>query len=71
MKPLWLVIITLLAGCASDCGGDWKLVGQRDGRMNTGSQAEHYAARCASVDRAVYEEGYALGFSERPRISAF
>ena len=71
MKGVCVVILTVLAGCASDCGGDWRAIGQRDGRMNFGSQAESYAARCESVDRAAYEEGYGLGFSERPRISAF
>ena len=71
MRRALLVILALLAGCASDCGGDWKMTGQRDGRMNTGSQADAYAARCGSVDRAAYEEGYSLGFSQRPRISAF
>lgn len=71
MRPAFLVILALLAGCASDCGGDWRAIGRRDGRMNFGSQAESYAARCGSVDRAAYDEGYGIGFSERPRISAF
>ena len=47
-----------LTGCAgsgsSDCGPDWRSVGQRDGRMNAGSQAANYAARCvAAADGAV------------------
>jgi hypothetical protein len=74
MRTPLLVTVTFLAGCAStaDCGPDWRSIGQRDGRMNAGSQAQGYAARCPGpVDRAAYEEGYSLGFSERPRISAF
>jgi len=66
--------VLVLAGCAgggagsSDCGPDWFLVGERDGRVNTGSQIEHYAARCGvPVDRGRYEEGYREGFSQRPR----
>ena len=60
-----------LASCAgsggSDCGPDWRSVGQRDGRINAGSQAERYAARCATpVDSAAYEEGYRAGFAQRP-----
>jgi hypothetical protein len=50
-----------------DCGPDWHAIGQRDGRMNAGLQAESYAARCAvQVDTARYLEGYRAGFAERP-----
>jgi hypothetical protein len=45
----WAVLsAALLAGCAgaSDCGPDWFQVGSRDGRINAGSQAQRYAARC-------------------------
>lgn len=68
MRRGWVVVVTLLAGCAGvDCGPDWRAVGQRDGRINAGSQAERYAARCgAPVDRAAYEQGYAEGFAQRP-----
>lgn len=35
--------------------------------MNAGSQAQSYAARCATpVDRAAYEQGYGEGFAQRP-----
>ncbi len=73
MKRLAMLAVALLAGCAggagsSDCGPDWFQVGERDGRMNTGSQIEHYAARCGvPADRGRYEEGYREGFSQRPR----
>jgi hypothetical protein len=63
----------LLCGCASqsDCGPDWRAVGQRDGRMNYGHQVERYAERCGTpVDRAAYEEGYREGFADRPRPAA-
>jgi hypothetical protein len=69
MKRLSILAVSLLTGCAStaDCGPDWFATGQRDGRINAGSQAERYAARCGgSVDRARYQEGYAEGFSHRP-----
>ncbi len=53
-----------LAGCAGIRGSD---CGQRDGRMNAGSQAANYAARCGTpVDGAAYEEGYRAGFAQRP-----
>lgn len=74
MRRALVVTITVLGGCASaaDCGPDWRSIGQRDGRMNAGSQAERYAARCPGpVDRPAYEEGYSLGLSQRPNISAF
>jgi hypothetical protein len=65
-----LMCVGGLAGCATaaDCGPDWFAVGERDGRINAGSQVERYAARCGvPVDRARYEEGYQRGFAERPR----
>lgn len=67
---LAVVQILLLAGCAgigaADCGPDWYSIGQRDGRINAGSQAERYAARCsAPVDRARYDEGYREGLAQR------
>ena len=64
-----LVLTGLLAGCASgvDCGPDWRAIGERDGRINAGSQAERYASRCGvTVDTAAYQDGYADGFSRRP-----
>lgn len=71
MKWLSMLVVTLLVGCAgagsSDCGPDWRAVGQRDGRINAGTQAEHYAARCGTpVDTAAYQDGYAEGFAQRP-----
>jgi hypothetical protein len=66
-----IVVTALAAGCAGigsgDCGPDWRALGERDGRINAGSQAAGYAARCnAKVDTAAYEAGYAEGFSRRP-----
>ena len=69
MKRLCLLGMLLLTGCAStaDCGPDWFSIGERDARINAGSQIERYAARCGGpVDRARYEEGYAEAFSKRP-----
>jgi hypothetical protein len=68
MRRWGIVVVTLLGGCVGvDCGPDWRAVGQRDGRMNAGSQVERYAARCgAPVDRATYEQGYGEGFAQRP-----
>jgi hypothetical protein len=62
-----LVAAAALAGCATDCGPDWRSIGQRDGRLGAGSQAERYAARCGvPVDTAAYEDGYREGFAHRP-----
>lgn len=66
-----LACLMVLGGCAGtgggDCGPDWYQIGWRDGRLNAGSQAEHYAARCrVQVDLARYDEGYRAGFFERP-----
>lgn len=72
MRRLLLLAVLALSGCAgtADCGPDWFAIGQRDGRINAGSQAERYAARCSgSVDRDRYAEGYAEGFSHRPTPS--
>ena len=69
MRKLSILAAVLLSGCAAtaDCGPDWYAIGQRDGRINAGSQAERYAARCGgTVDQARYAEGYAEGFSHRP-----
>jgi len=69
MRRLSIFAVLLLAGCAgtADCGPDWYSIGQRDGRINAGSQAARYAARCGgTVDEARYREGYADGFSYRP-----
>ena len=67
MKLVMVLTALSLAGCAGsgsfDCGADWRSVGQRDGRMNAGSQAE----RCGTpVDSTAYEEGYRAGFAQRP-----
>ena len=67
----FIVGTALVAGCAgaggSDCGPDWRAIGERDGRINAGSQAGHYASRCGTkVDTAAYEAGYAEGFARRP-----
>jgi hypothetical protein len=70
---IWIVVLTLLAGCAgTDCGSDWRAIGQRDGRLNAGSHPEQYAARCgASVDSAAYEQGYREGVAQRPNVPSF
>ncbi|HEX6529529.1 MAG TPA: hypothetical protein VF004_06905 [Burkholderiales bacterium] len=69
MKPLVILAVILLAGCATaaDCGPDWRSIGERDGRIGAGLQHERYAARCnTAVDVSAYEEGYRQGFSLRP-----
>lgn len=71
MRTLTLLAVAVLAGCAGagsvDCGPDWRAIGERDGRINAGTQAERYASRCGGkVDTAAYEAGYAEGFSRRP-----
>ena len=69
MRPLAILSLLALAGCAGgvDCGPDWRSVGERDGRINAGSQVANYAARCGTpVDAAAYEEGYRAGFARRP-----
>lgn len=75
MKKLITLSILLLAGCAAgggDCGPDWRAIGQRDGRLDAGSQAARYAARCnTTVDTAAYEEGYREGLAQRPRVPSF
>jgi hypothetical protein len=69
MKRLVTLGVVLLAGCAADCGPDWRALGQRDGRLGAGSQAASYAARCnTTVDTAAYEQGYSEGFDMRPRV---
>ena len=70
---IWIVVLTLLGGCAGvDCGTDWRAVGQRDGRLNAGSHAERYAARCGTtVDAAAYEQGYREGAAQRPYVPSF
>lgn len=76
MRRLALISLVALAGCAGadsrDCSGDWFLIGERDGRLNAGSQAERYAARCGvPVDTARYDEGYRKGVSGRPYVPSF
>jgi len=70
MRRLILLAALLIAGCAgnaADCGGNWRAVGERDGRLGAGSQAERYQSRCGGpVDTAAYDAGYADGFSHRP-----
>jgi hypothetical protein len=57
----------LLSACATDCGSDWYQIGERDGRINAGSQLASYRARCpAPPDEARYNEGYRAGFALRP-----
>jgi hypothetical protein len=67
-----LAAIAALSGCAglqeADCGGDWFMIGKRDGRLGAVSQVERYASICSTpVDRARYEEGHRAGSAERPR----
>lgn len=75
MRRLAILAAALVAGCAataSDCGPDWRAIGQRDGRLDAGSQAARYAARCnTTVDTAAYEQGYREGLAQRPRIPSF
>jgi hypothetical protein len=52
-----------------DCGSDWLAVGQRDGRINAGNQAERYAVKCPGIDAARYSQGYGEGFAQRPTPS--
>ena len=67
MRSALLACILALAGCATDCGPDWYQVGERDGRINAGSQISRYAARCSPPpDEARYTAGYAAGFALRP-----
>jgi hypothetical protein len=69
MKKLLILATAMLAGCAADCGPDWREIGLRDGSLGAGSQAERYAARCTTkVDTAAYEQGYREGFAMRPRV---
>jgi len=66
-KRLAILALMLLGGCAVDCGSDWRSTGERDGRINAGSQAASYSARCGgTVDTAAYEEGYRAGAARRP-----
>jgi hypothetical protein len=75
MKKLLLLGAALLSGCAAgagDCGPDWRALGQRDGRLDAGSQAARYAERCnTTVDTAAYEQGYREGMAQRPRVPSF
>jgi predicted small secreted protein len=70
MKPCSVLLVSLLLGAcatASDCGGDWYAIGQRDGRIGAQMQAATYASRCsAQVDEARYAEGWRDGYSARP-----
>ena len=69
MRTMAILAVLALGGCASgaDCGPDWRSIGERDGRINAGSQAQRYAARCGTqVDTAAYDEGYQAGFARRP-----
>ncbi|MGH8726053.1 MAG: hypothetical protein ACREU1_14450 [Burkholderiales bacterium] len=69
MRRLAVLCVLVFSGCVgtADCGPDWFAVGSRDGRINAGSQAERYAARCGTpVDTARYDEGYREGFAQRP-----
>ena len=66
-KRLAILALILLNGCAVDCATDWRSTGERDGRMNAGSQAERYAGSCGGkVDTAAYAEGYRAGAAQRP-----
>ena len=65
MRGVAILVACTLAGCAADCGGDWREVGRRDGAL--GAQQSHvYAARCPGMDAAQYAEGYRAGFAQRP-----
>jgi hypothetical protein len=67
MKTTVFLFLTLIAGCATDCGSDWYALGQRDGRLGAQPQSEFYAARCAApVDAARYSDGWRAGYAQRP-----
>jgi hypothetical protein len=66
-KNLAILTLAILGGCAVDCGSDWRSTGEREGRINAGSQAQRYSAQCgAQMDSAAYQEGYRAGFAQRP-----
>ena len=70
MRKILLLLPLLVAGCAAvDCGSDWFAVGQSDGRINAGNQAERYAGKCPGIDTGRYGEGYRDGFAQRPTPS--
>lgn len=76
MRRLAMLVVLLSAGCtvpgSRDCETDRGSLGQRDGRLGAGSQAERYAARCGKpVDTAAYEAGYRQRFSHRPYVPSF
>ena len=76
MRRLAMLVVLLSAGCtvpgSRDCETDWTSLGQRDGRLGAGSQAERYAAKCGKpVDAAAYDEGYRQGASQRPHVPSF
>jgi hypothetical protein len=71
MKKITLVVLTLVAGCASapDCGSDWRNVGANEGRIGARPQrqTEAYSASCpGKFDEARYMEGWRESFAQRP-----
>jgi len=76
MRRLAMLVVILMTGCtvpgSRDCETDWTSLGQRDGRLGAGSQAERYAAKCGKpVDTAAYDAGYREGSSHRPHVPSF
>ena len=65
MQYALLLAACVLAGCAADCGSDWRETGRRDGALGA-QQAHVYAARCPGMDSTRYAEGYSAGFAQRP-----
>lgn len=66
-----VMLLMLASGCAgmgaSDCAADPFQLGERDGVLGS-NEVERHAARCgATFDAGRYREGYAEGFSRRPR----
>jgi len=62
-----LLLPFLVAGCATvDCGSDWFAIGQRDGRINAGSQAERYAVKCHRNRHGALWRGLPRGIRPAP-----
>ncbi len=68
MKTTTILLLTLLAGCASttNCGSDWYAIGERDGLLGAPFQAEQYAGQCTTMDTARYDEGFRVAYARRP-----
>jgi hypothetical protein len=66
-----VMLLMVASGCAgigaSDCAADPFQLGERDGVLGA-NEVDRHAARCgATFDAGRYREGYAEGFSRRPK----